>query len=64
MSGQVEVPFWFAIVIVVAGAVVSAALAYNDPAVVIAPIVKFALFLVNVALITLAAALNIKKTAA
>lgn len=58
---QPTVPFFFAVLVVVLGSVVSAALAYSDPAVVIAPLIRFALFLVNVGLITLAAALNIKR---
>ena len=58
---QPNVPWWVAVLVVVLGSVVSAALAYNDPAVFIAPVIRFALFLVNVGLITLAAVLNIKK---
>jgi len=39
----------------------AAALGYPDPAFVLAPIVKFVLFVVNVGLTTLAAFLTIKK---
>ena len=60
---QPNVPWWVAVLVIVIGAMVGAALAYQDPAVVIAPLVRFFLFLVNVGLLTLAAVLNIKKPA-
>lgn len=56
------VPVWFAISIVVGSAMASAALAFNDPALTfLTPSVRFVLFVLNVGLTTLAAALNIKK---
>lgn len=61
---QPTVPFWFAVVLLVLSAMVTAALAYSDPSVVIAPVIRFALFLVNVGLTTLALALNIKRLGA
>ena len=59
---QPTVPFWLAAVIVVLAAMASAALAFSDPAVTfITPNVRFVLFILNVGLTTLAAALNIKR---
>lgn len=60
---QPTVPFWFAATILVLTNVVSAALAFSDPNIAfITPTVRFALFLVNVGLTTLATVLNIKKS--
>jgi hypothetical protein len=61
---QPTVPFWFVVLVVVLGAVISGALAYQDPAVVIAPLIRFFLFLANIGLLTLAAVLNIKRPGA
>jgi hypothetical protein len=59
---QPNVPWWVAVLIVVLAAMITAALAFNDPAVtVITPTIKFVLFIVNVGLTTLAAVLNIRK---
>jgi hypothetical protein len=58
---QPNVPWWVATAIVVIGAMVTASLAYQDPAVVIAPLIRFILAIVNIGLITLAAVLNIKR---
>ena len=57
------VPLWVQAVIVVTAAMCAAALAYPDPAFVLAPAVKFALFVSNVGLTVLAAVLGIKKPA-
>lgn len=61
---QPNVPFWFAVGVVVIGSMVGAALGYQDPAFVIAPVVRFVMVLMNVGLLTLAAALNIRKPTA
>jgi hypothetical protein len=58
---QPNVPWWVATLVIVLGAMVAAALAYQDPAVIIAPLIRFFLFLANVGLIALAAILNIRK---
>lgn len=61
---QPIVPFWLAVLVLVLSAMVAGALAYNDPAVVIAPLVRFLLFLADIGLTTLALALNIKRPGA
>lgn len=60
---QPIVPWWIAALVIVSSTMIGAALAYQDPLVVIAPIVRFALFLGNIGLVTLAAVLNIKAPA-
>lgn len=59
MTGQPLVPLYFAVVIVVLSAMDSAALAYSDPSFVLPAAVRFGLFIGNIGLIALAAALNI-----
>ncbi|HET7713856.1 MAG TPA: hypothetical protein VFK94_06475 [Patescibacteria group bacterium] len=58
---QPIVPFWFAAIVLVSSAMVSGALLYNDPSFVLAPTVRFVLFIINLGLSTLLMALNIKK---
>lgn len=58
---QPVVPLWVAVAVIVLSAMDSAALAYTDPGFTIQPVVRFALFIINVGLISLAAALNIKR---
>jgi hypothetical protein len=61
MPTQPNVPWWFAVAVLAVSAVITAALAYQDPAVVIPPLVRFFMFLANVGLSVIMLALNIKK---
>jgi hypothetical protein len=64
MPSQPLVPFWFAATIVVLSAMITAALAFTDPSFTfLTPVVKFVLAIVNIGLTTLAALLNIKRSA-
>jgi hypothetical protein len=61
MPAQPTVPLWVAVLVGVATAIIAAALAYQDPAVIIAPVIRFLLFLALVGLNTLGLLLNIKR---
>lgn len=64
MPSQPLVPFWFAATIVVLSAMITGALAFADPSLTfLTPVVKFVLAIVQIGLTTLAALLNIKRSA-
>ena len=57
---QPNVPWWAAALVLAGISACGAILAYNDPALVIAPVIKFAVVITNAVLGTFAVILNIK----
>lgn len=64
MPTQPNVPLWFAIIVGAVSAMIAAALAYQDPAVVIVPLIRFFMFIALVGLNVVSLMLNIKRPTA